>query len=63
MTNIMGVRIEGEYVCFKLFKELQQTRWNEHYDTFMGLDEEWRNEYKVITEEIQYSIADVASYA
>lgn len=63
MTNIMGVRIEGEYVCFKLFKELQQTRWNEHYDTFMGLDEEWRNEYKVITEEIRYSIAEVASCA
>lgn len=44
-------------------KNWQQTRWNEHYDTFMGLDEEWRNEYKVITEEIRYSIAEVASYA
>ncbi len=62
-TNIMGVRIEEDYVYFILFKELQQTRWNEHYDTFMGLDEEWINEYKVIKDEISYFIADVVACA
>lgn len=50
--TISDISYENGIIKTYAVKNIRQTKWNEHYDTYGGYDEEWWNYYEVEKQEI-----------
>ena len=50
--TISDISYENGIIKVYAVKNIRQTKWNEHYDTYGGYDEEWWNYYEVEKQEI-----------
>ncbi len=51
-SSISDISFENGIIKTYAVKNLRQTHWNEHYDTYGGYDEEWRDHYEVEKQEV-----------